>query len=87
MVARGPDAGPDQWEKVLAVDPADAFGTGVAGFSGDGGGLYLLSSVGANTSRLLYLDLALGRVEVLAEDHRHDIVASPCTPTAARCSW
>lgn len=73
VVARGPGAGPDRWETVLAVDPADAMGTRVAGFSGDGRGLYLLSSVGANTSRLLYLDLALGREEILAEDPRHDI--------------
>ena len=45
------------------------------GFTGDGRGLYLVSSVGANASRLLRLDVDLGETEVIAEDSRYDVGA------------
>ena len=73
VLARRPDAAPDEWETVLSVDAEDALGTGLVGFSGDGAALYLLSPVDANTSRLLRLDLDRGDMRVLAEDHRYDV--------------
>ncbi len=73
VVARAPGSGPDGWETVLAVGAEDGMGTRVVGFSGDGQGLYVVSPVGANTSRLLRLDLGLGGTEVLAEDPRYDL--------------
>jgi len=75
VVARRPDAGPDEWATVLAVGAGDALGTRLVGFTGDGRGLYLVSSVDANASRLLRLDLDLGGTEVLAEDPRYDVGA------------
>jgi len=61
------------WETVLTVGSDDALGTGPIGFTGDGNGLYMLSSVGANASRLVRLDLTTGESEVLAEDPRYDV--------------
>ncbi|HEY3241430.1 MAG TPA: S9 family peptidase [Acidimicrobiia bacterium] len=65
--------GEGEWETVLSVGSDDALGTGPIGFTGDGNGLYMLSSVGANASRLVRLDLASGESDVLAEDPRYDV--------------
>ena len=65
--------GEAEWESVLAVSSEDALNTGPIGFDGGGTGLYLLSSVGANASRLIRLDLSSGASEVLAEDPRYDV--------------
>ena len=73
VLASWPGAGPDEWETVLAVAAEDAIGTQIVGFSGDGRGLYLVSSVDADTSRLLHFDLERGDMEVLAEDPRYDV--------------
>ena len=75
VLALRSDAAPDEWKTALSVSAEDALGTGVVGFSGDGCGLYLLSSVDANASRLLHLDLNLDRdgIRVLAEDPRYDV--------------
>ena len=73
LMARRPGAGPDAWDTVLSVDAEDALGTGLVGFSGDARGLYVISSAGANASRLLRLDLERGGKEVLAEDPRYDV--------------
>ncbi|MGH8990796.1 MAG: S9 family peptidase [Acidimicrobiia bacterium] len=67
-----PDGGAE-WESVLSIGSDDALNTGPIGFTGDGTGLYLLSSVEANASRLVCLDLAAGTTEVLAEDPRYDV--------------
>jgi len=71
VMARRVEAGADEWQTVLSAEAADALS--VVGFSGDGQGLYVLSSVDAEASRLLYLDLELGAIEVLAEDPRYDV--------------
>ena len=73
VMARRIDAGSDAWQTVLSVEAADALSTGVVGFNGDGQGLYVLSSVEANASRLLFFDLERGGIEVLAEDPRYDV--------------
>jgi dipeptidyl aminopeptidase/acylaminoacyl peptidase len=65
--------GEAEWETVLSVGSDDALGTGPIGFTGDGQGLYMLSSVGANASRLVRLDLTSGDSEILAEDPRYDV--------------
>jgi dipeptidyl aminopeptidase/acylaminoacyl peptidase len=61
------------WETLLEVDSDDALSTGPVAFTADGGGLYLLSSMGANAARLVRRDLAKGTTEVLAEDPRYDV--------------
>ena len=73
VLARRAHGASGEWETVLSVGAEDALSTAIVGFSGDGSGLYLLSSLGANASRLVYLDLDRGAVEVLAEDPRYDV--------------
>src|SRR5690606_15633517 len=55
-------------ESWLEIEPEDVATTGLLGFSRDGDSAYLLSSVGANASRLLRVDLATRQETVLAED-------------------
>ena len=80
VMARRARAGPDEWETVLAVEAGDALGIRLVGFTGDGRGLYLVTSVDANASRLLRLDLDLGETEVIAEDSRYDVGAVTLHP-------
>jgi dipeptidyl aminopeptidase/acylaminoacyl peptidase len=73
LVGRRPGATADQWEVLLEVDSDDALGTAPIGFTADGNSLYLLSSVDANASRLLRVDLVSGVATVLAEDPQYDV--------------
>ena len=73
VMARKPDAGPDEWHMVLSVDSDDALGTGPVAFTADGNGLYLLTSADANASRLLLVDLVEAASEVIAQDERYDV--------------
>jgi len=73
LVGRRPGASAEQWEVFLEVDSDDALGTAPIGFTADGNSLYLLSSVDANASRLLRVDLANGVATVLAEDPQYDV--------------
>jgi dipeptidyl aminopeptidase/acylaminoacyl peptidase len=73
VLALHSNAAPDQWKTVLSVGAEDVLGTGLVGFSGDGDGLYLLSSVDANASRLLRLELGRDGMQVLAEDPSYDV--------------
>ena len=73
LVGRRPGATADQWEVFLEVDSDDALGTAPIGFTADGNSLYLLSSVDANASRLLRVDLTSGVATVLAEDPHYDV--------------
>lgn len=68
---RDPESGTDApW---LQIAPEDVATTGVYGFSRDGSSMFLLSSVGANASRLLRVDLATGGETVLAADAAYDV--------------
>ncbi len=60
------------WRPFQRWGPEDASG-GVAGFSPGNGCLWLISSVDANTSRLLEVDIASGDSKVIAEDPRFDV--------------
>ena len=73
LVGRRPGATAEQWEVFLEVDSDDALGTAPIGFTADGNSLYLLSSVDANASRLLRVDLDSGVANVLAEDPQYDV--------------
>jgi dipeptidyl aminopeptidase/acylaminoacyl peptidase len=73
LVGRRPGASAEQWEVFLEVDSDDALGTAPIGFTADGNSLYLLSSVDANASRLLRVDLASGMATVLAADPEYDV--------------
>jgi dipeptidyl aminopeptidase/acylaminoacyl peptidase len=73
LVGRRPGATAEEWEVFLEVDSDDALGTAPIGFTADGNSLYLLSSVDANASRLLRVDLNSHVATVLAEDPQYDI--------------
>jgi dipeptidyl aminopeptidase/acylaminoacyl peptidase len=73
LVGRRPGATAEQWEVFLEVDSDDALGTAPIGFTADGNSLYLLSSVDANASRLLRVDLVSGVATVLASDPQYDV--------------
>jgi dipeptidyl aminopeptidase/acylaminoacyl peptidase len=73
LVGRRPGATAEQWEVFLEVDSDDALGTAPVGFTADGNSLYLLSSVDANASRLLRVDLGTGVATVLAQDPQYDV--------------
>ena len=72
-MCRRPGASAEQWEVFLEVDSDDALGTAPIGFTADANSLYLLSSVDANASRLLRVDLASGVATVLSEDPQYDV--------------
>jgi dipeptidyl aminopeptidase/acylaminoacyl peptidase len=66
------DAGAD-WRELMRIPPDDAENTGAVGFSADGRSLLMTSSIDAETSRLVLLDVATGATEVLAEDDEADV--------------
>jgi len=63
----------EEWLPLLEIPADDALGTGVLNFSRDGRSLLLLSSIGANASRLLRLDLASGEQTEIAADEQYDV--------------
>lgn len=65
--ASGKDA---VWQEVA---PEDVTTTAVLGWTRDGSALHLLSSVGANTARLVRVDVASGDSTVLADDPVYDV--------------
>jgi dipeptidyl aminopeptidase/acylaminoacyl peptidase len=70
MVRDAPDA---DWRPLLTVPADDALTSDLIAFSEDGGSLLGVSSVGANTGRLVRIDLATGAEEVLAADPEADV--------------
>jgi dipeptidyl aminopeptidase/acylaminoacyl peptidase len=60
------------WRTFLKWGPDESFG-GVAGFTPDNRGVYLISSVDANAARLLEVELATGKQAVVAEDKQYDV--------------
>jgi dipeptidyl aminopeptidase/acylaminoacyl peptidase len=67
------DSADDDWRVLLTVGAEDAVTTGPIEFSEDGGSLLVESSVGANTGRLVRIDLATGEQQVLAADPEADV--------------
>ncbi|MGX6602217.1 S9 family peptidase [Micromonosporaceae bacterium Da 78-11] len=57
----------------LEVPYEDVMGTRVVGYARDGATFFLLSSIGANTSRLFAVDVATGRQTLLAADPTYDV--------------
>ena len=57
----------------LDVAPEDIATTNVLGYTRDGSAMLMTSSVGANTARLVRLDLATGEETLLAADETYDV--------------
>ncbi|MBI4865453.1 MAG: S9 family peptidase [Candidatus Wallbacteria bacterium] len=69
------------WRTLLTWGPEDEY-SGVYGFSPDGSALYLHDSRGAQTQRLVRLEIESGATEVLFEDSRYDmggVITRPVT--------
>ncbi|MDW8168780.1 MAG: S9 family peptidase [Acidobacteriota bacterium] len=60
------------WRELLRWGPDETMGQ-IAGFTPDGRGLWLASSVGANAARLIEVDIATGKMTVIAEDPQYDV--------------
>lgn len=68
------------WRPFLQAPPEDAESTGPLGFTRDGQSMYVRTSVDANTSRLVKMDVATGAVEVIAADAVYDIAGVMLNP-------
>ena len=73
MVIMVRDDEASDWRPLLGVPAQDAETTGPIGFTKDGAGMFLQTSVGSNTARLVKLDIASGDVDVIADDPTFDI--------------
>jgi dipeptidyl aminopeptidase/acylaminoacyl peptidase len=78
ILVRDDDA--SDWRTLLKVAPEDAESTGPLGFTKDGRGMYLQTSVDSNTGRLVRMDIATGAVEVIAEDPVYDVTGAILNP-------
>jgi dipeptidyl aminopeptidase/acylaminoacyl peptidase len=73
MVLLARDGADGDWRPLLTVPADDALTTGPVAFSDDGCSLLAISSVGAETGRLVRIDVATGATAVLAEDPVADV--------------
>jgi dipeptidyl aminopeptidase/acylaminoacyl peptidase len=67
------DDGQADWRPLLRITGDDAPGTNLLTFSEDGASLLATTSVGANTVRLVRIEMATGAIEVLAVDPEADV--------------
>ncbi len=67
------DDGDAEWRPLLTIPGDDAAGFDLIAFSEDGASLLATTSVGAETSRLIRVDVATGDTQVLAEDPEADV--------------
>ncbi|HEX9034639.1 MAG TPA: S9 family peptidase [Streptosporangiaceae bacterium] len=67
------DGADDDWRQLLAIPAQDALTTEPVAFSADGRSMLLISSVDAETARLVRIDLATGAQQVLAGDPTADV--------------
>jgi dipeptidyl aminopeptidase/acylaminoacyl peptidase len=67
------DTADAQWRELLTIPADDALTSDAIAFSEDGSSLLGTSSVGANTGRLVRIDIATGAQEVLAADPEADV--------------
>jgi dipeptidyl aminopeptidase/acylaminoacyl peptidase len=68
------------WRSLLTVPADDALTTQPVSFTLDGARLMAISSVGANTGRLVYLDVITGATDVIAEDPTYDVAGARLHP-------
>jgi dipeptidyl aminopeptidase/acylaminoacyl peptidase len=73
MVVKVRDGADGDWRLLLSLPAEDTLTSGPMAISADGGSMLAMSSAGANTGRLVRVDLASGAEEVLAEDPDADV--------------
>ncbi len=89
--------GSGSWKELARWGAEDMFTTGPMSFAGDDQSLYMLSSVGSNTTELRSLDTRSGAEKALASDPEADVTATLIDPvshevlavgfTRARLEW
>ena len=70
----------DEWQVLIDVPPDDALTSAPLDFSADGRFLLAQSSVGADTGRLVRVEIVSGAHEVIAEDPRYDVAGVEIHP-------
>lgn len=78
------DTGAGEFQEFMQIPHEDSTGTGVLTFSRDGRSVLMHSTVGANASRLLHLDLDSGEQTVLAADDTYDVSGVVLDPETLR---
>jgi dipeptidyl aminopeptidase/acylaminoacyl peptidase len=68
------------WRELIKWGPDETLG-GIEGFAPDNKALWLVTSVNANASRLLEVDIASGTRRVIAEDPMFDVAGTITHPT------
>ena len=63
------------WKKLASWTLEDSLTSRPIGFTKDGSAIYLMDSRGANTGRLIKMDIGSGEIQVMAEDPEYDIDA------------
>lgn len=74
------DTEADDWRPLMEVSQEDALLTNPMAFSEDGARLLMISSVGANAARLVWVDIATGDTTVVMEDPAYDVTAVRAHP-------
>ncbi|HTS98370.1 MAG TPA: S9 family peptidase [Streptosporangiaceae bacterium] len=74
------DTAQADWRPLLTIPVEDALTSDAIAFSEDGGSMLAVSSVGANTGRLVRIDVATGEQQVLAADPEADVSAVRVDP-------
>jgi dipeptidyl aminopeptidase/acylaminoacyl peptidase len=67
----------EQWRLLYRVGLEDSLNFWVVGFTGDGKGLYVASSVGSDTSKLIEIDFGTGEERVIFGDDEYDLFLFP----------
>jgi dipeptidyl aminopeptidase/acylaminoacyl peptidase len=78
------DGAESDWRPLLTIPADDALTSDLEAFSEDGASLLGVSSVGAETGRLVRIDVATGAEEVLAADPEADVTAVRIDPDTRR---
>jgi dipeptidyl aminopeptidase/acylaminoacyl peptidase len=78
------DSAEADWRPLQRVPADDALTSWTVAFTRDGEGLIAVSSIDANTGRLVQADVATGNVEVIAEDAFNDVTDVRLHPDTRR---
>lgn len=84
LIIRVRDKMTSPWRDLLKIDPNEIAPDDVLGvidFSSDNQSIYLITSLGANTARLLKINITTGEQKVVAEDRRYDLTDLLLNPT------
>ena len=78
------DSSDDEWRLLKYIPAQDAMSSDPVAFSLDGNSLLMITPAGAETARLISIDLATGAEEVLAEDPVADVSGVRLDPHTKR---